>query len=184
VAVLGMSAAIVTLEVCAELARITIITGARVVAVHIAFNTIRALTESPNIMSRTVAPIMAVFVMRATIITLEVCAELSAEAVVTSAGVVAVDGPFYTIRALTEGPDVMSRTVAPIMAVFIMSAAIVTLEARAELATITIVTSAGVIGVHVSFDTVRVLTIEACIMGGAVAVFAVLYRSSSIVTHC
>jgi hypothetical protein len=182
--ILVMSATIVTLEVCAKLSAEAVVTRARVVAVHVAFHAVRALTESSDVMSRTVAPIMTVFVMRATIVALEVGAELSAEAVVTGTRVIGVYVAFYTVRALAEVPGVMGRTVAPIMAVFVMRAAIITLEVRAELSAVPIVTCTCVVGVHVSFDTVRALTIEARIMGGAVAVFAVLYRRSSIVTHC
>jgi hypothetical protein len=179
-----MRATIVALEVGAELSAEAVVTGTRVIGVYVAFYTVRALAEVPRVMGRTVAPIMAVFVMRAAIITLEVRAELSAVPIVTCTCVVGVHVAFYTIRTLAEVPGVMGRTVAPIMAVFVMRAAIVTLEVRAELSAVPIVTCTCVVGVHVSFDTVRALTIEARIMGGAVAVFAVLYRRSSIVTHC
>jgi hypothetical protein len=184
VAILIRSAAIITLEIRAELASITIVTGARIVAVHVSFDTVRALTESSDVMGWTVAPVVAVLVMSAAIVTLEVGAELARITIVTGTRVVAVHVAFDTVRALTKSPDVMSRTVAPIMAIFVMGATIVTLEVGAELARITIVTGTRIVAVHVAFDTVRVLTVEACIMGGTVAVFTVLDRRSSIVTHC
>jgi hypothetical protein len=183
-AIFVMSAAVVTLEVCAELSAEAVVTRARVVAVHVAFHAVRALTESSDVIGRTVAPVVAIFVMGATIVTLEICAELASITIVTGTRVVAVHVAFDTVRALTESSDVMGWTVAPIMAIFVMGATIVTLEVGAELARITIVTGTRIVGVHVSFDTVRVLTVEACIMGGTVAVFTVLDRRSSIVTHC
>jgi hypothetical protein len=183
-AIFVMGATIVTLEVGAELACITIVTGTRVVAVHVSFDTVQALTKSPDVMGWAVAPVVAVLVMSAAIVTLEVRAKLARITIVAATRIVAVYVAFDTVWALTERPDVMGRTVAPIMPILIMSATIVTLEIRAELARITIVTGTRIVGVHVSFDTVRVLTVEACIMGGTVTVFTVLDRRSSIVTHC
>jgi hypothetical protein len=184
VAILIRSAAIVTLEIRAELASVSVVTSACVIGVHGPFYTIRTLAESSRVVGRTIAPIVAILIRSAAIVTLEVGAELASITIVTGARVVAVHVSFDTVWALTESPDVMGRTVAPIMPILIMSAAIVTLEVCAELAAVAVVTGTRVIAVHVSFYTIRVLAIEARIMGRAVAVFAVLNRCSSIVTHC